>query len=137
MLAEGGIPAFATGAAVAVIPQERSTADRYEALIRIANSIRARTEPRELFEILAHELGQVIQFDAIAQFDEQANKVNWHLGVGCQKVNRAPSEINREETLPAWVYAHQETVVMGTLDGETRFSASVPIMREAGLQSVC
>src|SRR5438067_164076 len=115
MLSDGGLPALGTAAAVmAVIPPERSTADRYEALIRIANSIRARTEPRELFEILAHELSQVIQFDGIAQFDEQANKVNWHLGTGCQKVNRNPSEINREETLAAWVYRHQEIVVLGT-----------------------
>jgi formate hydrogenlyase transcriptional activator len=138
MLADGGFPALGTAAAVmAPISPERSTAERYEALIRIANSIRARTEPRELFEILAHELSQVIQFDGIAQFDEQANKVNWHLGTGCQKGNRNPSEINREETLAAWVYRHQENVVLGTLDGETRFSASIPIMREAGLQSIC
>jgi formate hydrogenlyase transcriptional activator len=115
----------------------RSTAERYESLIRIANSIRARKEPRELFGILVDELSQVVQFDGIAQFDESANKIHWHLGVECRKPEHGPSESDRENTLAAWVYRHQETVVLGTLDGETRFPASIPIMREVGLQSVC
>ena len=47
-----------------------STAARYEALIRIAASVRAQPEPQELFDILARELGQVVQFDAIRQSDD-------------------------------------------------------------------
>src|SRR5215467_9374585 len=120
-----------------VAAPDPSTAERYESLIRIANSIRAGKEPGELFGILAHELGKVVPFDGIAQFDEAANKVNWHLGTGCRKRDHNPAEIDRDETLAAWVYRHQETVVVGTLDGETRFPASTSIMREAGLQSVC
>jgi formate hydrogenlyase transcriptional activator len=123
--------------ALAPAEPEWSTAERYESLIRIANSIRAQTEPRELFGILVHELSQVIQFDAIAQFDESSNKVNWHLGAECRKREPCPSEIDREETLAAWVYRHQEIIVIGALEGETRFPASVRIMREAGLRSVC
>jgi formate hydrogenlyase transcriptional activator len=120
-----------------VAAPDPSTAERYESLIRIANSIRAGKEPGELFGILAHELSKVVPFDGIAQFDEASNKVNWHLGTGCRKRDHNPGEIDREETLAAWVYRHQETVVVGTLDGETRFPASTSIMREAGLQSVC
>ena len=116
---------------------DRSTAERYESLIRIAASIRAQKEPRDLFGMLVHELGQVLQFDAIAQFDEASNKVDWHICAGCRKPDTAPSEIDKEGTLAAWVYRNQETVVLGTLDGETRFPASTAIMREAGLQSVC
>src|SRR5580704_10586914 len=47
---------------------EQSTPARYEALMRISNCIRARTESEDLFDILVRELGNVIQFDAIAQF---------------------------------------------------------------------
>ena len=65
---------------------EQSTPARYEALMRISNSIRARTESEDLFEILRHELGKVIQFDAMAQF-ESASKIRWHFGPVC----RAPS----------------------------------------------
>jgi formate hydrogenlyase transcriptional activator len=123
--------------AVAHAEPERSTAERYESLIRIANSIRAQQDPQELFEILVHELSKVIQVDGIAQFDESSNKINWHLGAGCNKPEHNPSESGREETLASWVYRHQKTVVLDKLDGETRFSASIPVMREAGINSVC
>src|SRR5579871_4496986 len=105
--------------AFARMEPDRSTADRYEALIRIANSIRAQRDPKELFGILVHELSQVIQFDGIAQFDELSNKINWHLGGGCSRPHHSPSEVEREETLAAWVYRQQEIVVMGTLEGES------------------
>src|SRR5215831_18727510 len=116
--------------AVAQAGPELSTAERYESLIRIANSIRAQQDPEKLFGILVHELSQVIQFDGIAQFDESSNKINWHLGAGCRKRDHGPSEIAREETLASWVYRNQKTLVLHTLDGETRFPASIPIMRE-------
>ena len=123
--------------AIPAVETDRSTAQRYEALIRIANSIRAQKDPGELFRTLAYELGKVIQFDAIAQYDESSNKINWHLGTCCKKTERGPGDIDRDETLAAWVVRQQETVVLNTLDGETRFPASVPLMREAGLESVC
>ena len=123
--------------AIAFPDTEHSTAERYESLIRIATSIRARQEPRELFGILVEELGKVLQFDAIAQFDETSNKVDIHLGPGCLETGHCPGEIDKEETIAAWVYEHQETVVLGTLDSETRFPASTCIMQRAGLQSVC
>jgi formate hydrogenlyase transcriptional activator len=114
-----------------------STAERYESLIRIANYIRARKDPQELFGILVHELSKVIQFDGIAQFDESANKINWHLGPGCRNREHGPSELDRDETIAAWVYRSQQTLVLSSLESETRFPASVPMMREAGIQSVC
>src|SRR5580704_3029375 len=96
---------------------EESTAERYAALIRIAAAVRAQREPRKLFGILVHELGQVLQFDAIAQYDERSNKVDWHLGSGCNKHSPA-SEIDNEETLAAWVYRNQEGIALAALDAE-------------------
>ena len=115
----------------------QATAARYESLIRIAASIRARKEPEDLFGILIQELGQVVPFDAIAQYDESSNKVHWHMCPGCRKPATVPSETNKEETLAAWVFRHQEIVALPSLDRETRFPASIDIMRRAGLQSVC
>jgi formate hydrogenlyase transcriptional activator len=115
----------------------QSTAARYESLIRIAASVRAQKDPQDLFQLLREELGQVVQFDAIAQFDESSNKVHWHMCSGCRKANYLPSDIDKEETLAAWVYKHQEPVVLASLERETRFPASIAVMREAGLQSVC
>jgi len=124
-------------AASSVAEAGLSAAARYEALIRISNSIRARKEPRDLFEILVHELRKVIPFDAIAQFDESANKINWHLGPSCRHRDECPSDVEGGESLPRMVYRTQETVVLGTLEGEARFPAFTRQMCENGLQSLC
>src|SRR5262249_41798923 len=115
--------------------RDESTAARYEALIRISNSIRAGKELRDLFDMLVGELGTVISFDAIAQFDEY-NKVHWHLGPKCRSSERSPEE-PEEETLPRFVYRTQETVVLGTPESEIRYSAFSRKMHELGLKSLC
>jgi formate hydrogenlyase transcriptional activator len=112
-------------------------AGRYEALIRIANSIRAQKDPNDLFQILVDELRPVVPFDAIAQFDESANKILWHMCSACRQPKERPDEINRDETLAGYVYREQQIVTFGSLEGETRFPQSVAILRQAGLQSVC
>jgi formate hydrogenlyase transcriptional activator len=123
--------------AALVAETDQSTAARYEALIRISNSVRARKEPHDLFEMLVHELGKVMTFDAIAQFDESANKIHWHLGPACQRPGHCPSETETGESLPRLVYRTQEVVVLGTLEGDTRFPVFSRKMRENGLESLC
>jgi formate hydrogenlyase transcriptional activator len=122
------------GLAVASDP---STAARYEALIRISNSIRARKEPQDLFDILVHELGKVIRFDAVAQFDDSANKVHWHLGPACRHLEGQPTDVESGETLASFVYRTQETVLLGSSDGELRFPDFTRRMRENCLESLC
>ena len=112
-------------------------AGRYQALIRIANSVRAQKDPADLFQILVDELRQVVPFDGIAQFDESANKIRWHMCSACLQPTEKPDEIDREETLAGYVYREQKIVTFGSLEGETRFPHSLAIMRQAGLQSVC
>ena len=119
------------------VESDQITAERYESLIRIAASIRAQKEPGKLFNILVQELGQVLPFDAMAQFDEGSNKINWHFCPGCASCEVNPSEIVRGETIADWVYAHQETLVLGNLGREPRFPDSIRILQRAGLQSVC
>ncbi len=79
--------------AIALAEPDQVTAERYESLIRIATSIRSQKEPREFFEILVRELGQVVPFDGIAQYDEESNKVAFHLCSGCQKTQHDPSAV--------------------------------------------
>ena len=110
---------------------------RYEALIRIANSIRAQKNSDELFHVLADELQQVAPADAILQFDGAANRIRYHIGPACRSGINLPKEYNQEETLAAFVYREQQPVVLGTLEGETRFPALIAVAREAGLQSAC
>src|SRR5579863_7429033 len=98
-------PAFET-------ESDQSTAARYESLIRIATAVRSQKDARDLFALLVEELGQVIQFDAIAQYDERSNKIHWHMCAGCRKPDNVPHEIDKEETLAAWVFRHQEAVTI-------------------------
>jgi formate hydrogenlyase transcriptional activator len=120
-----------------------STAEFYRWLIRNTTLIRAQADPQpeEFFHIFVRELGQVVQFDALAKFDEAANRVQWYVSPGLQELARTCSEMEQEaaksERLPYWVSTHQETIVLGTLDEETRFSASISILRQAGIQSLC
>jgi formate hydrogenlyase transcriptional activator len=121
-------PAFET-------ESDQSTAARYESLIRIATAVRSQKAAQDLFALLVEELGQVIQFDAIAQYDESSNKIHWHMCAGCRKPASAPHEVDKDETLAAWVFQHQEAVTIHSLDRETRFPASTGLMRQAGLLS--
>ncbi len=123
--------------AATVMETHQSTAERYEALIRISNLIRARDESQNLFEILACELSKVIPFDAIAQFDEAANKVNWHLGAACQNLEGRKPADEGAENLPAWVYRNQQTVVLDTIENDARFPNASRTLRGMGLRSVC
>jgi len=56
----------------------QSLAPRYESLIRVAEAIRSHRNQKDLFQLLAVELRQVVPFDAMAQVDHAGNKVNWH-----------------------------------------------------------
>jgi formate hydrogenlyase transcriptional activator len=120
-----------------VAETDQSVAPRYEALIRISDSIRARKEPEDLFEILVHELKLVIRFDAIAQFDESANKIYWHLDPTCRHREDCPTGAEDGESLPHFVYRTQETVLLGTLEGEFRFPSFTRMMQRNGLRSMC
>ena len=100
----------------------QSTAARYESLIRIAASVRAQNEPQELFGLLIEELGQVIQFDAIAQFDESSNKIHWHMCSGCRKPDSSAfRDRQRRDSGGLGVPESGDGGDLANLDGETRF----------------
>jgi formate hydrogenlyase transcriptional activator len=111
---------------------------RYESLIRLAEAIRAHRDPQQLFDILVHELCKVVQFDAIAQFDEASNKIHWHLGSRCHEAAEAPKpELPKEETIPWWVHHHQEPLVIPVVDEETRFPEMMERLQQFGIRSLC
>ncbi len=110
---------------------------RYQSLIRLAESIRARRDPRELFDLLASELCRVVQFDAIAQYDDAANKVHWHVSEACSTSSATRAPIRKEETLAWWVYQHQQPVLIRRADCDVRFPAMMAQLRFHGMQSIC
>jgi formate hydrogenlyase transcriptional activator len=123
--------------AVLELQAEEFVTARYESLIRLAESIRAQRDPNGLFCVLVHELSQVVPFDGIAQFDEAANKVNWHFCEPHEQPSVSPSDVPKEESIAWWVYEHQRALVIEDVREETRFPLSVQCLRETGLRSVC
>jgi formate hydrogenlyase transcriptional activator len=115
---------------------EKLPADRYEALVRLAEAIRSHQQTGDLFHVLVRELSQVVPFDAVAQYDETLNKVNWHLGNQCHASGR-PHDLEQNETIAWWVQHHQQVVVIQSVDSEDRFPQMMEILRESGIRSLC
>lgn len=124
----------------------RSSTEFYEWLIRVTNLIREQQDPqpRELFEILVRELGHVLPFDLLGKYDATSGKYRCYAGPGFEKVSQEIEEVFRQKVkqktaesdiLVVWTHEHQETLVLGSLEHETRF-ATIPCMRQAGIQSL-
>jgi formate hydrogenlyase transcriptional activator len=114
---------------------DQSTAGRYEALIRILHLIREAADPQDLFHLLVEELGKVIPFDALAQFDESSNRIRVYHGPACREVDRSwiPAD---DVGLPHLVFRNQETILLRAQDKDPRFPTAMRLMTEMGLKSV-
>ena len=58
--------------------RDRSVGGHYQALIRLAESLRNQPEMQAFIRVLAHELSAVTHLDAVAYFNESLEKVEWH-----------------------------------------------------------
>ncbi len=134
---ENGATQLSMSSVALQVQSEDLVTARYESLIRLAESIRAQHDPSGLFCILVHELQQVVQFDGIAQFDEAANKINWHFCQQCEEPSIPPAAVPKEESIAWWVYQHQCALVVPDMREETRFPLTTQCLSEAGLRSVC
>src|SRR5579863_10248122 len=76
----GGARMSPAASAVETKPLESQPAPRparYEALIRLGEAIRSNPDEKDLFQTVASELREVVEFDALCQFDGSANWVQW------------------------------------------------------------
>ncbi len=134
---DNGVHPLSMASAVLEMESEELATARYESLIRLAESIRAQHDPSGLFCILVHELSQVVPFDAIAQFDEAANKINWHFCKECEEPSIPPAAVPKEESIAWWVYQQQRALVIPDVRETMLFSQTAQCLIEAGLRSVC
>jgi PAS domain S-box-containing protein len=117
---------------------ETAVTKRYEALLRVSQTLISIRSSEELFSILARELRSVMNFSylGIAIYDEKAHEVRLtsysESGVPHQVPKLAP-----EETLTWWVYQHQQCLIIPSLDAETRFPAVAEMLKNCGVRSVC
>ena len=114
-------------------------ASRYQALIRLGEAIRSHPDEKDLFQTLANELHEVVEFDAFCQFDGTANWVQWYFvepyksGLEARRLEPVP----KEETAAWWVYQNQQPVVVRLSDPDTRFPRMRDRLAKLGLKSSC
>ena len=117
---------------------EKAVIDRYEALLRVSQTLISIRSSEELFRLLARELRAVVDFYVmgVGIYDQKAHEI--HLtsygepGDPLQVPNFAP-----EETFTWWVYQHQQPLIIPSLDAETRFPAVTEMLKNRGVRSVC
>src|SRR5579883_2935711 len=111
---------------------EKLPAGRYEALIRLSEAIR--THPADdLFQVLVRELREVVQFDAVAQYDEELNKINWYMGERCKPGVKPSHDLKKEESIAWWVKQNQQVLVIGAVHSEERFPQMMDLFRQCGI----
>jgi formate hydrogenlyase transcriptional activator len=115
----------------------RSLAHQYESLIRLSEAIRSHRDQKDLFQVLANELRDVVAFDGICQCDPTGNKVNWHFSETYDSNDRRISDIPKEESVSWWVNRTQQSLVIQVDNRETRFRATIDALNEKGLRSLC
>src|SRR5580698_5118197 len=96
---------------------------RYEALFSVSQAIGTERSPAGLFQVLAKELRKIVNLDAlgVVQYDDKGGAVVWHLAEKCQGIqDRGCDEIPKEDSIPWWVYQHQQPVVISSVDREMR-----------------
>jgi formate hydrogenlyase transcriptional activator len=123
-----------------VLEETRSTqsvAPRYESLIRLAEAIRSHRDQKDLFQLLADELRQVVPFDAMSQIDPTGNKVNWRFSEAYDSRLSRVSDIPKEETVAWWVHRTQQPLVIQVAHEETRFRTTIEALDKLGLRSLC
>ena len=120
-------------------PSNSRFAARYEALIRLAAIIRSHPDEGDLFQTLATELREVVEFDAFCQFDGGTKWVQWYFvePYKSKLEARRLEAVPNEETPAWWVYKNQQPVVIRRTDQQTRFPSVIDRLAKLGLNSVC
>src|SRR6266436_5271213 len=117
---------------------ETAATKRYEALLRVSQTLISIRSSEELFKILARELRAVVNFFVmgVGIYDENAHEMRTtsygEPGVPLQAPIFAP-----EETFSWWVYQNQQPLIIPSIDTETRFPAVVEMLKNRGVRSVC
>jgi PAS domain S-box-containing protein len=117
---------------------EKVATERYEALLRVSQTLISIRSSEELFRLLARELRSVLNFYVmgVGIYDENAHEVQLtsygEPGDPLQVPKLAP-----EETFTWWVYQHQQPLIIPSLDAETRFPAVAEMLKNRGVRSVC
>src|SRR5260370_13775279 len=117
---------------------EKALTERYEALLRVSQTLISIRASEELFSVLARELRGVVTFYVVGVgiYDESAHEIRL-TSYGEPGVPRQAPKLAPEETFSWWVYQHQQPLIIPSLDAETRFPAVADMLKSRGVRSVC
>ncbi|HEU5453589.1 MAG TPA: sigma 54-interacting transcriptional regulator [Terriglobales bacterium] len=119
-------------------PEPLTTA-RYRALLDISETISRHLDLDELLHALARRLQPLIPFDLVAfvLYDAASDKMRLRTLDAVGEPLPFPAEVSRRDSISAWAMDHQQSLCLGTLEGETRWAPVLDIMRAGGIQSCC
>ncbi|MGE0643622.1 MAG: sigma 54-interacting transcriptional regulator [Nitrospira sp.] len=114
--------------------------EQYRALLEVSESIAAHYDLTELFRALAQRLPRVLKFSSIvlALHDSSKNVMRLHI---LEDPRPLPLSLGLEfpvEDVPGgWVWQHQQPLICADLAQEIRFPKVMPMIRQAGIRSLC
>lgn len=113
---------------------------QYRALLDVSASIAAHHDLTELFRTLAQRLPQVLTFSSmvLGLHDPSKNVMRLQVLENLRPMPVSPGlEFPVEDVPGGWVWQHQQPLVCTNLEEETRFPKVIPIIRQAGIRSLC
>src|ERR1700719_4202823 len=116
------------------------SSNRYEALLRATAAIAACRDCQSLERRFASDLRRVIDFDYLnfVILDETNCTVEWRLFESSVKSPAiCEADLSTDETTSGWVYEHQQLLVIGDWDQESRFPGLKRILGELNIGSTC
>jgi formate hydrogenlyase transcriptional activator len=115
---------------------------RCEALFRVTKAISSHRDLKQMFCVMAAELRQVVDYDAIvvAQVNAESGDVScWHVAqaFGSPACGRVPPPTQMRSDIERWVYDLQRPLVIPDIQQETRFEAVLDRLRGFGVRALC
>jgi formate hydrogenlyase transcriptional activator len=117
---------------------ERSTEERYEALLRFSRNISGSRDSQEAMQLIAWELPSVLHFDYASLFlnDEQGKGTSCYELTPDGRSALAPSpESMPEHGLASWAFDHQLRALIPA--GKISFRQTAEFLSQHGVESAC
>jgi formate hydrogenlyase transcriptional activator len=117
------------------------SADRYETLLCVSQTIAAHRDSKELFRTIANHVREVVAFDflSVVLYDEETQARTLRvIETPCYAGDTTPPlDMSPEQAVNWWVYRQQQAIVIPRLSEETRFPRFTEYLGTFGIQSMC
>ncbi|NYF52103.1 sigma 54-interacting transcriptional regulator [Tunturiibacter gelidoferens] len=107
-------------------------------LLRFAHNLDAYRDPEQLLRCLPAELSSVVVSNTTALIQMTGTDLSWYAVDGeTSAIGLQPDLPQRRDEISEFLTAHQQPVVLASLDREARFPGIVRFFRTHGNQSLC